>query len=305
MVPAMPAPTRMPFAVLALAVIGISFAAPLVRLSGAHPLAIATWRLVFSLVIVGVALTITGGWRQWRTVSRRELFLACAGGVMLALHFWSWNTSVGMTSVAASVVLVNMQPVIVAIGSARLLAEPPSARQWTGVLVAIAGALIVASADFGAGALGASPRALLGDLLAFVGAVTAALYYLAGRRLRGHLDLWPYVGLVYGACFVTLLVLDAALSVPLWPQPPREFGIFIALAIGPMMLGHTAMNWALKHLPAYVVNLTTLGEPVGATVLAAALPWIAEVPSALTLLGGAVVLVGVVIAARRGETPTA
>ena len=305
MVRAMPAPTRMPFAVLALAVIGISFAAPLVRLSGAHPLAIATWRLVFSLVIVGVALAITGGWRQWRTVSRRELVLACAGGVMLALHFWSWNTSVGMTSVAASVVLVNMQPVIVAIGSARLLAEPPNARQWTGVLVAIAGALIVASADFGAGAVAASPRALLGDLLALVGAIMAAGYYLTGRRLRAHLDLWPYVGLVYGACFVTLLLLDAALSVPLWPQPPREFGIFIALAIGPMMLGHTAMNWALKHLPAYVVNLTTLGEPVGATLLAAALPWIAEVPSALTLLGGVVVLVGVVIAARRGETPTA
>jgi hypothetical protein len=47
------------------------------------------------------------------------------------------------------------------------------------------------------------------------------------------------------------------------------------------------------------VNLTVLGEPVGATLLAAALPFIGEVPSVGTVACGAVVLVGVVVAARR------
>jgi drug/metabolite transporter (DMT)-like permease len=66
-----------------------------------------------------------------------------------------------------------------------------------------------------------------------------------------------------------------------------------------MMLGHTGMNWALKHLPAYVVNLTVLGEPVGATLLAAALPGIREVPGVHTLVGGALILVGALVTARR------
>jgi drug/metabolite transporter (DMT)-like permease len=129
--------------------------------------------------------------------------------------------------------------------------------------------------------------------------VTAAGYYLIGRRLRQHLGLWPYVALVYGAAFGVCLLLTQFAGKPLAPQPPRELAIFAGLALGPMLLGHTGMNWALGHLPAFIVNLTTLGEPIGATILAALLPGIAEVPGVGTIAGGALVLVGVVLAARR------
>lgn len=283
------------------AVLGVSLSGPLVRLSHAHPLAIAAWRLAFSLIVIGVALLATGEWREWRRVTRRELTIALGAGAMLALHFWSWNSSVALTSVAASVVLVNTQPVVVALLSAAWLHEAPSRRQWIGIVVAMLGALIVAGPDL-LGARGGGPthpRAWLGDLLALGGALTAALYFVAGRRLRSSLSLWPYVGLVYGSCLVVLLVLVAATRAPLAPQPPRELAIFAALAVGPMLLGHTGLNWALKHSPAYVVNLTLLGEPVGATLIAAMLPGIREVPGPATLAGGAVVLVGILLAARR------
>jgi drug/metabolite transporter (DMT)-like permease len=71
------------------------------------------------------------------------------------------------------------------------------------------------------------------------------------------------------------------------------------LAIGPMLLGHTGLNWALKRSPAYVVNLTLLGEPVGATIIAAFLPGIREMPGVLTIVGGAIVFSGILLAARR------
>jgi drug/metabolite transporter (DMT)-like permease len=286
--------------VLGLALLGVSLSGPLVRLSHAHPIAIAAWRLGFSLVIVGVMLLATGEWRQWRLLSAREGAIAAGAGSMLALHFWSWNTSVSLTSVAASVVLVNTQPVVVALMSVFWLREAPSRRQWIGIGIAMAGALIVALPDL----LRASPtenhpRALLGDLLALVGALTAALYFVAGRRLRGTLELWAYVGLVYGSCFVALLLLAALAHAPLTPQPPRELGLFAALAVGPMLLGHTGLNWALKRSPAYVVNLTLLGEPVGATIIAAFLPGIREVPGPATLIGGAIVFAGILLTAQR------
>src|SRR6185369_15622163 len=141
------------------------------------------------------------------------------------------------------------------------------------------------------------PRALLGDCLALVGALTAAIYFVSGRRLRGTLDLWAYVGLVYGSCLVVLLLLAAIAHVPLAPQPPREIALFAGLALGPMLLGHTGLNWALKYLPAYLVNLTVLGEPVGATLLGALIPSIQQIPSVSTLVGGAIVLGGVIITA--------
>lgn len=302
-------PRRSPLLVLALSLVGISFAAPLIRLSDADPLVIATWRLGFSMIIVAAALLIGGGWREWRTLSATEYGYAMGAGGLLAAHFWSWNASLRYTSVAASVALVNLQPVIIAIVSAVWLRESPSRWQWVGIALAVLGALVVGVADIpgGLAAIGpailgegqAGARALFGDALALLGAVTAAGYYLIGRRIRQHLGLWPYVALVYGAAFLSCLTLTQLAGKTLAPQPPRELAIFAGLAVGPMLLGHTGMNWALGHLPAFIVNLTTLGEPIGATVLAAVLPGIAEVPGWGTVAGGVLVLGGVILAARR------
>jgi len=288
--------SRKPFLVLALSVVGISFAGPLVRLSAADPVAIAVWRLGFSLIIVAAFLAATGQWREWRGMKRGELGLAVVSGVSLALHFWAWNASIRLTTIAASVTLVNLQPAVVATISAIALKEAPSRKQVLGIVVAILGAVVIAAPDLGAG-LTRGNAPLLGNLLATSAAVTAAIYYTIGRRLRRSLGIWSYVAIVYAAAFFALAVIAVLLGVRLSPQPPRELAIFAALALGPMLLGHTGMNWALKFLPAYVVNLTVLGEPVGATLLGALIPSIRQIPTVATLAGGAIVLTGVIIAA--------
>jgi drug/metabolite transporter (DMT)-like permease len=285
--------------VLAGSLLGISLAAPLIRLSEAHPITIATWRLALALVPIALLAWRTGSLTAIRRLDRRLAFAAVGAGVLLALHFWSWNASLRHTSVAASVTLVNLQPAIIAAVSARFLGERPSARQWVGIVLAMAGAIGVAWVDAPAGDTAAGSAALLGDALAVVGAITAAGYYLLGRAVRQVLDTWGYVLLAYGAALITLLLLAAPAGAALWPIPPREWAIFAGLAAGPMLLGHTGMNYALGRLPAYLVNLTVLGEPIGATLLAAVLPFIAEVPGVGTLVCGAVVLAGVVIASRR------
>jgi len=111
-----------------------------------------------------------------------------------------------------------------------------------------------------------------------------------------RLGIWTYVAVVYGAAFLTLVLIAQARGLSLGPQPPREIAIFAALAFFPTLLGHTGMNWALKLLPAFVVNLTVLGEPVGATILGALIPAIGEIPTVTTFIGGAIVLTGVIIA---------
>jgi drug/metabolite transporter (DMT)-like permease len=166
--------------VLFLALVGISFAGPLVRLSHAHPLAIAIWRLGFALIVIAGALIATGSWRQWRRLDRKSVVVAVAAGAMLAVHFWTWNASVDLTTVAASVVLVNMQPALVALLSGAWLREPPNGKQWGGIAVAMLGALVVALPDLAAQSQGVSGRALIGDALALAGAATAACYVVAG-----------------------------------------------------------------------------------------------------------------------------
>ena len=285
-----------PYWVLAIALLGISFAGPLVKLSRADPIAIAVWRLGIALLIVGVFLGATGQWREFRRISRADLLLASLGGVSLALHFWAWNASVHLTTIAASVTLVSLQPAVVAGISALLIREAPSLRQSTGIAIAILGALVIAVPDLTGGGAAGGSRPLLGNLLAISAAITAGVYYTIGRRLRAHLGVWSYVAIVYGAAFVTLLVIGIARGVTFAGQPPREIAIFIGLALLPTILGHTGMNWALKLLPAFVVNLTVLGEPVGATLLGALIPSIGEIPTVSTFIGGGVVLTGVIIA---------
>jgi drug/metabolite transporter (DMT)-like permease len=293
--------------VLAVAMLGISFAGPLVRLSQADPIAIAVWRLGFALVVVGAMLAVTGEWRELRRISSGELALAASAGVALAVHFWAWNASVHMTTIAASVTLVSLQPAVVAIISAVLIREAPSGRQTGGIAIAILGALIVAVPDLVGAAPPAGDRAFLGNLLALSAALTAGFYYTIGRKLRMTFGVWSYVAIVYCSAFLTLLVVGLGLRVPLGPQPPREIAIFIALALLPTLLGHTGMNWALKLLPAFVVNLTVLGEPVGATLLGALIPSIREIPTASTFVGGAIILAGIIVAtggARDRSAPT-
>lgn len=288
-----------PTLVLVLAVFGISLGGPLTRLSGAPALTVAAGRLGFSLVVIAVALAATGTWRQIRTLKRGDAAVALGAGAMLAIHFWSWNASLGLTTVSASVVLVDMQPAIVGLLSVVWLKEMPTRRQWIGIAIAMTGAVIVTLPDLLREGTGVGARALAGDGLAFVGAIAGACYFVAGRKLRATLDLWPYVGVVYGACFVVLVLAALGTHVVLLPQPPRQLAIFAALALGPMLLGHTGLNYALRYVPAYVVNLALLCEPIGATLLAAAIPSIHEFPNWGTVAGGALVLYGIARATTR------
>ena len=266
---------------------------PLVRFSGAHPLTIAAWRLAFAVAIIAMLRALSGGTRPYG----KEWRAALLAGVFLALHFWAWNASVQLTTVASSVALVCMQPVFVALFSAIFLHEHATRAQWAGILIAVAGAFVIAWGDWGRGG-----DALLGDALALLGALLVSVYYVIGRRLRQRLDLWTYTGVVYGAAAVLLFGLALASGAELVHHPSREWAIFVGLALLPTMLGHTGANYALAHYRAYMVNLAILGEPVIASVLAWALPGIREVPPIQTVIGGVLIVGGIALGTLRGAS---
>src|SRR2546423_14469163 len=173
-----------PYWVLALAMLGISFAGPLVRLSNADAVTIAVWRLGLSLLIVAAFLIATREWRDWRRLRGRQFLLALTAGVSLALHFWAWNASIHLTTIAASVTLVNLQPAIVAAISAIALKEAPTRKQLGGIAIDIIGAIVIAAPDLRGGGAPSGNAPVMCNLVAVSAAVTAAIYYTIGRRLR-------------------------------------------------------------------------------------------------------------------------
>lgn len=277
---------------MAVAVVAMSWAAPLIRLSTAPPLAIAAWRLTFATLMLAPALAASPARVEWAKLGWSERRIAVVAGIFLALHFASWITSLRLTSVAASAVLVSLSPVFAWVFSRAFIGERPAPRQAIGIALAIVGAAIIALGDVRHAGRGA----LMGDLLALAGAACGGAYFVIGRRLRADLGLVAYITPVYGVAAAVLLLWATGLREAFVAYPAKDWLIFAALAAGPMIVGHGGLNYALRYLPAYTVNVAALGEPVGATLIAWLLPAIAEPPGVPALAGGVLALGGIALA---------
>ncbi|MFB6081731.1 MAG: DMT family transporter [Halanaeroarchaeum sp.] len=280
-------------AAIAVAIVAVSTSAILIRLSHAPSIVKAFYRALFTTLFI-----LPFAWRYREAFARihpRDLGFALISGLALAVHFAAWFESLEWTSVAASVTLVQVQPIFVAVGAWALLDEHLNARMVGGILVALVGSVVMSAGGLlGTGVIGPNP--LYGNLLAILGAVMAAGYVLAGRSLRQRLPLVPYVLVVYSVSTVALLAFTVGQGAPLGGYPPREWVLFVAMAVGPGLFGHTVINWALKYVESSVVSVSLLGEPVGSALLALVI--FTEVPGLATLVGGSIVLLGIFVTSR-------
>jgi drug/metabolite transporter (DMT)-like permease len=278
---------------LGVGIVAMSSASILIRMAqaeGVPSLSIAAWRLVLaSLVLLPYAVLTRR--EEMRSLSRREWLLVALSGIFLGLHFAAWIGSLSMTSVASSVVLVSMGPVFVALGSRLFLSERLSTLLAVGIAIAGAGSAVIGWADRSGG-----QDRLLGDLLALTGAVMVAGYLMIGRRVRARRSLVVYIALVYGAAMITLLLIVWVTGTPMGGFTPRAYGWMLALALVPQLIGHSTLNWALRHLSAAFVAAATLTEPVASSILAYLL--LRERITPLVLLGGLLILVGIYVASR-------
>jgi drug/metabolite transporter (DMT)-like permease len=223
-------------------------------------------------------------------MGRGDLLTLAGVGVVLAVHFATWITSLSYTSVASSVIFVHVDPIFVALVSHFVIGERVSRRVALGIGVAFAGASIIALSDLGVGG-----ENLVGDALSIIGAIALGIYIMAGRRLRQRLDLTTYVTPVYAVSAVVLAAGSFAVGAPLIGYDSGVILMFFAIALVPMIFGHTLYNWALRWISAPVVSISLLGEPVGASLLAFLI--LGESLAPLALVGGAVTLAGILVCA--------
>lgn len=293
--------TLRPYIILAIGIIAVSSASILVlfaRDQGVPAVSIAALRLTLaSVALAPFAWTRARG--EWVKLSWRDFLLAILSGVLLAFHFASWISSLDYTSVMSSVVFVSTNPLFVGLASVLLLRESIRRGTVIGIVIAGIGGALIGLTDLGS----VGTDSLFGDGLALVGAVTVSGYLLIGRRLRKQLSLLAYIGLVYSTAAIVLLGMALAMGANLFSYSPMGYLLIILLAMGPQLIGHTSYNWALKYVSATFVTVTLLAEPIGATVLA--IPILAQVPSPIKLLGGALILAGIFFAAREETKPTA
>jgi drug/metabolite transporter (DMT)-like permease len=281
------------YGALAAGIVAVSLAAIFIRLAlnnGVPPQLVAGARLtIAALVLTPFALIRHRD--DLRQLTGEKLRLAAVSGVFLAIHFLSWISSIGHTSILISVVLVSTGPIWVAILEwAFLKARLPRAVIVGLVLTLIGGMLVAFPTD--TTQVQAQGNPLLGAVLSIVGAVAFAVYLIIGRKLRAEMSLIPYIWLVYGCAAITLIIVLILTQTPVTGYTPESYLLMLAVALIPQLIGHTSFNYAVGYLPATVVGIIGQAEPIGSAVFALFL--FQEVPGVVALIGSLFILVGVI-----------
>jgi drug/metabolite transporter (DMT)-like permease len=194
--------------------------------------------------------------------------------------------------VASSVVLVTTHPIFVGIGGWLFLKERIGMNLVLGIALTVLGSGLISYGD-----MALSKEAFMGDGFALLGAMAASGYLLVGRKMRKDQDLFSYIFPVYSTAGLILILFSLIFQKPFWGYSSSTYLYFFLLALVPQLIGHTTFNWALRYLPASMVAITILGEPIGSTILAYFI--LGEGLTIWKIIGGISIFAGILIALKK------
>lgn len=295
-------PYRAYFVIL-LAVVATSSAAILIRYAldaDMPPLLIAAARLAIAAVAL-TPLALRRHLHQVTNLSRRESSLIILSGLCLAIHFTAWVSSLQFTTVLVSVVIVSTGPIWVAILEVLFLHIRLSRLVVAGLIIALAGGVIIGIPINGGAELAARgaddlSATATGALLAWIGALSVSVYMLIGRVLRTRLPVIPYVWLVYGVAAIGACSIILLTSTRVTGYAAEGYVVLLAMGLVPQLLGHSSLNYLLEYFPAALVSMFSQLEPLGSALLALVL--FRELPPEQQIAGSVIIVIGVLVASR-------
>jgi drug/metabolite transporter (DMT)-like permease len=271
---------------LAVGLLAASQSGNIVRIGDAPASAIAAWRLLLAALLL--APLAGGRLAALRDLDRRDWILLGLAGAALAFHFLTWIAAVQRTTVANAATFFAVNPVITAVAGHLVFGERLGRRLLGAIAVGFVGVAVLGLAD-----LRFSREHLPGDALAVLCSFLFTAYFLLGKRVREKLDNRAYVTALYGVAAAVCFVVLAATGGPVLQHSPRSWLCFLLMALVPTMVGHTALNYALRYLPAGRIATLSLAEPLLAGVVAV-FAW-GERLRVQTLVGYALICVSVVL----------
>ena len=279
---------------MAVGVLAVSLSGPLMAAMVVPPLAIAFWRNAMATVLLAPS-ALTSRRAELGSLSSRQLVVVAASGLALAVHFATWVTSLTLTSVASATAIVSLQIAWV-VAWQILRGERFGVGVVLGLVTAFAGVLVVSGVDFTL-----STRALVGDLLALVGGMTAAAYMLVGSRARQTMTTTTYTFVCYGTCAAVLAVASLVAGQQLWGYDGGQWLLLAGVTVTAQLLGHSVFNLLLATTSPVLVSLALLLEVPGAALLAA---WLLDQrPPAGALLGLLVIVAGMAMVILGNRAP--
>ena len=279
--------------IVLIGVVGISASAVLVRWSTAPSMVLVLYRMTIAVLMLSFPVLLKNR-EELKGLTKKEWLLTMAAGCCLGLHFSAFFESLRHTSIAASVVLSDVEVLFVALGSVLVLRRKLSGRCWLAVGLAFVGAVMVALAG---GMDGES--SLLGNALALGSAFLLAMYTMIGTSVRSRISNTTYTFVAYFFAALTVLVISLISGTPLTGYGANNWLTALGMAVLCTLMGHSVFTWGLKYLPPAYISTVKLLDPVFSALWGLLL--FQEKPTLQVILGGVIVIAGVFIYGRATE----
>ena len=276
--------------IVLLGVAGVSLSAVFVRWSTAPSMVLVLYRMVFSVLLL-VPLVLKEHRGELESLTGREAGLCLVSGAFLGFHFTAYFEALNYTSIAAAVLLSDMEVLFVALATVLLFRQRLTRTAWLAMLMTFGGSVLVAFSNTGSG-----PNALRGNVMALGAAACMAVYTLIGSICRRRLSTTAYTFLVYSAAAATVLAAALLRGVALTGYGTANYVTALGMAVFCTLLGHSVFSWGLKYLPAAFISTVKLMEPVFASVWGLLL--FGEVPGWMVVTGGAIIILGIALYGR-------
>jgi drug/metabolite transporter (DMT)-like permease len=230
--------------------------------------------------------------RHWWTV----LWVSATG---ITLFYFLENAALRYTTATNAGVLSNLISVFMVLIGTVILRERLSGAEWTAMLAAFAGAVLV---SLGAGHLTVGGPGLLGDVLMVAAAFFGAIYSIGGKGLSERYP--PILAMTAIAGLGALLLLPLALLEGLTLSLPLgAWAIILLLGIGSGALANLWWLVILRYTEASRAAFFLLVTPIISASLA--VPLLHEPLTPMLVVGALLVLAGVLVVERHTEATPA
>lgn len=224
---------------------------------------------------------------------RRDLpAIALAGFLGISVYHVALNYGEQTVTAGAAALLISTSPVFTALLSTRFLGERLTPWGWAGVLIAFLGAALIAFGEGGGFTFNTDA------VLILVAAVATSLYFIVSKPQLRRYRAIEFTTYAIWAGTVPLLVFLPGLAQQLPEAQTSSILAVVYMGIFPGAIAYVLWSHALSRMPASVLATFLYFQPVNATIIAWL--WLKEVPSALSLFGGAISLSGVVVVNTKG-----
>lgn len=285
------APEAWPYLALTAGVLCIAWSAIFVRWTDMPGPASAFYRMLIPATVL-IPTWFVGP--KLPRINRKTLIVIAVGGIFFALDLAFFNTAILQTSAANATLLGNNTPVFVGLLSWIIFRQRPSGAFWIGLLLALAGSVVIVWGD-----LLRHFKLGWGDAMALAASACFAVYMLATERVRVTTSTLAFLRLAMISSALFLLMINLALGISLKIPPGRSWLALLGLGLISQLGGYLALTYALGHLPATAASISLLSQGPLTAVLAALL--LAEPLAGSQMVGGLLVLAGVGIANRRAR----